>query len=314
MDDGDDYEAGGANASTDSSAGDSSSDVVDVSTDGLTETSELYDTAEGAGDVEAELYDPTPEPETQDLWYGDTSLSDDWKDIDFSRTMNTPYEQSVIREMNEAGVLEVPEVDPNLEAPEFGTPHLPTENNGTIEGDRESGNFSFTPNSQEAREALAQYGRSSVEYVDTEAQFSPFTQHESPFGLLDCEVQIAHMTTSRHNPAWEYGDRRPAGTSHDVNYDIGNFAQADNALVDQAIERNPSLIEGLSPDEIASLRAEMAKEIESWRTSSGLTWHECQDGVTMQLVPTVIHNACRHSGGVSTMRTVQAYGDVRRSY
>lgn len=314
MEDGDDYEPGGSSTSTDSSAGDSSSDAADASADGLTEASELYDTADATDGVEVELYEPEPATETQELWYGDTGLSDDWKDIDFSQSMNTPYEQSVVREMDEAGVLDIPEVDPSLEEPEFGTQHMPTENNGTIVGDRESGSFSYIPSSQEAQDVIAQYGQDSVEYTNGEAQFSPFTGHESPYGYLDCNVQIGHMTTDRQNPTWEYGDRRPAGTSHDVNYDLGNFAQADNALVDQAIERNPSLIEGLSPDEIASLKAGMAKEIESWRTSSGLTWHECQDGVTMQLVPTAIHDACRHSGGVSTMRTVQEYGDVQREY
>lgn len=290
-----------------------------------TSDSELYDDADRGDSEETELYDG-PEagdgPDTEliddagraDVTEGDVSdgnaPSDDWDDIDFTTTSNTPYEQAVIAEMDQNGELDIPEEDPTLDEPEFGTPHLPTEATGTFEGER--GNSAFVPSSEEARAAMAEYGQDSVEYVNGEPDFSPFTQHETPYGDMSCEVEIGHMTTDRSNPSWEYGDRRPAGTSHDPNYDLGNFAQADNALVDRAIEQNPGLVEGKSPEEVAQLRADMASEIESWRTSNGLTWHETTDGTTMQLVPTSIHDACRHSGGVSTMRTVQAYGDVRR--
>ena len=305
--------------------GDLEGDAPDTSDASDTPDTELYDDADRGDSEETELYDG-PEagdgPDTEliddagraDVTEGDVSESDapsdDWDDIDFTTTSNTPYEQAVIAEMDESGELDIPEEDPTLDEPEFGTPHLPTEATGTFEGER--GNSAFVPSSEEARAAMAEYGQDSVEYVNGEPDFSPFTQHETPYGDMSCEVEIGHMTTDRANPSWEYGDRRPTGTSHDPNYDLGNFAQADNALVDRAIEQNPGLVEGKSPEEVAQLRADMASEIESWRTSNGLTWHETTDGTTMQLVPTSIHDACRHSGGVSTMRTVQAYGDIRR--
>ena len=60
-----------------------------------------------------------------------------------------------------------------------------------------------------------------------------------------------------------------------------------------------------------STSPEIGYVLDDSEASLVIAWHECADGKTMQLVPTAIHDACRHSGGVSTMRTVGAYGDVR---
>ena len=46
----------------------------------------------------------------------------------------------------------------------------------------------------------------------------------------------------------------------------------------------------------ANKMASLAKEPE------GYTWHHHQDGTTMQLVPTDIHNATGHTGGIATSR------------
>jgi RHS repeat-associated protein len=40
-------------------------------------------------------------------------------------------------------------------------------------------------------------------------------------------------------------------------------------------------------------------------TPDGFTWHHVEDGVTMQLVPTKIHNAARHTGGAAILRSKQ---------
>ena len=32
-------------------------------------------------------------------------------------------------------------------------------------------------------------------------------------------------------------------------------------------------------------------------TPKGFTWHHCEDGVTMQLIPTDLHRAIGHDGG-----------------
>jgi filamentous hemagglutinin len=37
-------------------------------------------------------------------------------------------------------------------------------------------------------------------------------------------------------------------------------------------------------------------------TPEGYTWHHNEDGVTMQLVPTDLHDAARHTGGSAVVR------------
>ena len=102
------------------------------------------------------------------------------------------------------------------------------------------------------------------------------------------------MTDQRENPSWDFGDR-PRGAGHDPRYDLGNFAQADNVL----LERVQQIIPEANVQDIVAFRKE-----------NQLTWHECADGKTMQLIPTAIHDACRHSGGVSEMKYRMAYGDI----
>lgn len=56
-----------------------------------------------------------------------------------------------------------------------------------------------------------------------------------------------------------------------------------------------------SSDYIIADRA-MRKKIPGWRRPPNMTWHHHQDKKTMQLIPTDIHNAVRHSGGASRLR------------
>jgi hypothetical protein len=41
---------------------------------------------------------------------------------------------------------------------------------------------------------------------------------------------------------------------------------------------------------------------ERWRKQHGLTWHHHEDGITMILVPTNVHDYVRHTGGVATTK------------
>jgi len=43
-------------------------------------------------------------------------------------------------------------------------------------------------------------------------------------------------------------------------------------------------------------------EVARWRAQNSYTWHELNDGVTMQLVPTTINRKFTHLGGVSEVR------------
>ena len=64
-----------------------------------------------------------------------------------------------------------------------------------------------------------------------------------------------------------------------------NFAQADEKLAEKW---------DCSPE-----------EVEKYRIENKLTWHECQDCKTMQLVPREIHGNIPHSGGISEYKKQQ---------
>lgn len=151
----------------------------------------------------------------------------------------------------------------------------------------EVGNSEFIPNKKSALALMEKYGRSSVEYIKGEPDFSPFAKHNTPWGHIDSTVKIPHMTDQRNNPKWRYG-RRPKGTSHDPNYEIGNYSQADNELLKKLISETQN----------SSLTIE---DVVKFRKNNKLTWHESTDGTTMLLVHEEIHSACPHSGGVSEM-------------
>ncbi len=213
--------------------------------------------------------------------------------IDWERTSNTADEERILREMEVNGELEVNAVNPSLKEPVKQSPHLPKKS-GTFSG--EIGNSAFVPNDSAALAKMQEFGANSVPYVNYDADFSAFTKHDSPWGIVDGKVEIGHMTGQRANGTWEFG-RRPAGTSHDPTYDLGNFAQADNAVAKQF---EGSGITG--------------KDIEKFRSDNHLIWHESADGKTMMLVPEEIHKACPHSGGVSEMKYRMAWGDVRLDF
>lgn len=42
-----------------------------------------------------------------------------------------------------------------------------------------------------------------------------------------------------------------------------------------------------------------ASEVKPYRKDNDLTWHECEDTKTLQLVPSEVHNNVPHSGGIS---------------
>ena len=211
--------------------------------------------------------------------------------IDWERTANTASEEEFMRKMEAEGRLETWTVNPDLEDPVKPTAHLP-QNTGSFSG--EIGNSDFVPNNSAALAKMKEYGMESVPYRNNDADFTACSKHASPWGTVDGKVEIGHMTDQRNNGTWEYG-RRPQGTSHDPNYDIGNFAQADNEVAKQFKDL------GVTGD-----------DIEKYRKANKLIWHESADGKTMMLVPEEIHEACRHSGGVSEMKYRMAWGDVTR--
>ncbi len=269
-------------------------DKSDIGNGELTE--EIHN--ESADSVTADVDDITDEAEKTD----DVALSECIEDTvketddntDWSRTSLRPEEEALLNEMEENSEIEFLEENPDLADPEHTALHLPSEKTGDFSGER--GNSEFRPLDEEALSKMNEYGKDFVDYKNNYPDFSPFAEHDSKWGKINGQVEIGHMTDNRQNGAWEYG-RRPDGTSHDPDYDIGNFAQADNAIAEELRNEFPDI---------------KGEDIEAFRTASQLVWHECADGKTMQLIPIEIHDACKHSGGVSEMKYRMAWGDVTK--
>lgn len=47
------------------------------------------------------------------------------------------------------------------------------------------------------------------------------------------------------------------------------------------------------------------RDVEDWREINKFTWHERNDMTTCDLVPTSIHNICRHLGGVAECKRLE---------
>lgn len=48
------------------------------------------------------------------------------------------------------------------------------------------------------------------------------------------------------------------------------------------------------------------RDVAEYRKSENLTWHECKDCKTMQLVPCEIHNNVPHAGGISEIKKLES--------
>lgn len=170
------------------------------------------------------------------------------------------------------------------EAPKDPRSYLPTDEKGTIIGDRESGTFEYIPDDEKTRATMAAYGQETVKYNDKHVDFSPYTNHETPWGETDCEVEIGHMTGERLDTA-------------DVE---GNYSQADAALAEKISQETGETV--------------TKEDIAAYREENGLTWHEVEDAKTMQLIPTEINDNCPHRGGVSEAKYRQSWGDVSKDF
>lgn len=163
-----------------------------------------------------------------------------------------------------------------------GLGYLPTKRTGRFTG--EPGNSLFIPNDKEARKILRQYGEKGVMYRNKEADFSPFANcRNSPWGAFNSEVTIDNMGSSRYNTRYDTSDGRKAYT------ELGNYAQADIALCIKLNKQFPG----------ANITID---DIKKFRETHKMTWHECQDLKTMQLIPTDLHAACRHLGAVGIIK------------
>lgn len=138
-----------------------------------------------------------------------------------------------------------------------------TSSKGYWEGARGESKFILTD--ETIKENLSKYGIDGIEYKDAKPDFSPIT---------DTTAQIEG-----------FSDKRYGGKSDETV--MGNFDKADTKCSEQWNQTKRDGKTNWTPSDVAK-----------WRSEHGYSWHECNDMKTMQLVPSCIHQACRHLGGV----------------
>lgn len=203
---------------------------------------------------------------------------------DFDRTSLTPSEERLVREMDAGGDFKFGKEDYSTinsttnfieaKAPIMNTP---TGEHGTWLGDR--GNSGYIPDDPKAQTVMKEYGQESIKVTNNHPSFNPFTDHDTPWGRQKCEVKIGHMTGGRKGSE-------------------GNYAQADEALA-------AKIGGGVTGSDIRRFREDK---------NNGLTWHESEDGTTMQLIPTIINSSVSHTGGTAISGYGQKMGDIAHEY
>lgn len=156
--------------------------------------------------------------------------------------------------------------------------------NGHWDGER--GESKYIPSEETelgraGKEKLAEYGLDGIQYKDGFPDYSECNEGT---------VKIDHMTENRN----DYTD--DAG-----NYQQGNFSQADTKLSEKWNEEKR---DGKS-DWTAS-------DVREFRRENELSWHECGDMETMNLVSRDIHGGATsvflHSGGVAECKIRDSLG------
>lgn len=138
---------------------------------------------------------------------------------------------------------------------------------------------------QEAQTILDKHRQQGVRYSDGIPDFSPFSEST---------VSIEKMSGYRTSTRKKLVDKNNAfGRAERYHYKtkVGNYKQADIATAKAWTDSKKDGL-GWSP-----------RDVEVYRKQNGLTWHECNDGKTMVLIPTRINSEFTHLGGTSEAQT-----------
>ena len=167
------------------------------------------------------------------------------------------------------------------------------------------------PRSEAARQIMEERGIYGVQYHNGIPDFSPFSE---------ATVRIGHMTSARHSegltagrdgksvvyahfdneeivPNSHHADKSSMAHLHMKYYEPGNFEQADALTAEQWTA------DGRDGKEWS------AEEVSNYRKEHGLTWHECNDMETMQMIPEAINADFGHLGGVGEVNKMRSITD-----
>lgn len=143
--------------------------------------------------------------------------------------------------------------------------------NGEWTGKRAESTFipsTDSPEGKEAHDKLNEHGLTGIEYINGEPDFSRCSE---------ANVRIDNMTENRHNYTDNEGNTR-----------LGNYEQANIKCSELWNKENKDGRNDWTPE-----------DVENYRIENKLTWHECCDTKSMNLVPREIHSFFTHSGGVA---------------
>ena len=143
--------------------------------------------------------------------------------------------------------------------------------NGKWSGDR--GESMFVPTVDRVCEILRNKGLEGINYRDGIPDFNP---------ISEAKVTIQGMSQHRLSQMGENGERI-----------VGNYEKAD---IECAKAWNLGQRDGKED--------RTNKDVKKWRVANGYTWHEDNDMKTCCLVPTEVHDVCRHLGGVSEIKNI----------
>jgi len=162
------------------------------------------------------------------------------------------------------------------------------------------GNSKMFFDDPEINDILNDYNQDGVVVSNYNPDFRPFTDHyDEKLGYFRGEVAIPDMKGGKDSFVNEINPRTlnemsEPGKHQITESDLGNYKQADIELARRL---------NVSP-----------QEVRQYRKDNGMTWHECRDGVTVQMVPTKLHDSVKHYGGVSLMKEANNDGRITRDY
>ena len=181
----------------------------------------------------------------------------------------------------------------------------PAEDSGRWSGKR--GESLCAPEGEEARKILEEHGIKGVQYHDGIPDFSPFSESTVKLGYMTDARHSEGLTSGRDNKDTIYAHFRDGETEsehhhadkdsmsdlHMKYYKPGNFEQANILTAEKwSAEKRDG-------------KEWSAQEVEQFRVEHDLTWHECNDMETMQMIPRAVNDDFGHLGGVGELKERQ---------
>ena len=175
----------------------------------------------------------------------------------------------------------------------------PSQESGRWNGKR--GESKCLPQSDESQKILKEKGIDGINYRDGVPDFSPVSESTIKISQMNSERNSKNVRSGRDDKNTIYYHTADGAISHKASKnsiaDIsmkyenpGNFEQAD-ILTAQNWSREKRDGKDWS-----------AADVENYRKQKDLTWHECNDGETMQLIPSAINKDFGHLGGTAEMK------------